>query len=31
MAQTWEQLAEARKDKIKKELKAKYARHPSAI
>ncbi len=31
MAQTWEQLAEARRAKIKKQLKAKYARHPSAI
>ena len=30
MAQTWEQLAEARKGKIKKELKAKYTRHLSA-
>ena len=26
MAQTWEQLAEARKREIKKQLKAKYAR-----
>ena len=30
MAQTWEQLAEARKRKIKKQLTAKYIRHPSA-
>jgi hypothetical protein len=30
MAQTWEQLAEVRKGKIKKQLKAKYlARTPS--
>ena len=26
MAQTWEQLAEARKRELKKQLKAKYAR-----
>ena len=31
MAVTWEQLAEARRGKIKKQLKMKSARHPSAI
>jgi DNA-binding transcriptional MerR regulator len=31
MARTWEQLAEARRGKITKQLKAKYAHHPSAI
>jgi hypothetical protein len=31
MALTWEQLAEARRGKIKKQLKMKFARHPSAI
>jgi hypothetical protein len=31
MALTWEQLAEARRGKIKKQLKMKSARHPSAI
>jgi len=30
MAQTWEQLAEARKRKIKKQFRANYVRHPSA-
>jgi hypothetical protein len=30
MARTWEQLAEARRGKITKQLKAKYARHPFA-
>jgi hypothetical protein len=31
MARTWEQLAEARRGKIKKQLKTQSARHPSAI